>query len=96
MIEAFLTTEQVASLLQVHPFTVLKFIKQGRLKGVKLGRVYRIKENDVKDFLEANMLNNSIRSSSSTKKSNQESFEAEVTDKNKEGRDENDSHYYIL
>ena len=96
MIESFLTTEQVASLLQVHPFTVLKFIKQGKLKGVKLGRVYRIKETDVKDFLEANMLNNSIRSSSTTKKSNQESFETEVTNQDEERRDENDSHYYIL
>jgi len=96
MIENFLTTEQVASLLQVHPFTVLKFIKQGKLKGVKLGRVYRIKENDVRDFLEANMLNNSIRSSSTNKKSTQESFDAEVIEQDKDQRDENDSHYYIL
>jgi excisionase family DNA binding protein len=52
MIEKFLTTEQVANILQIHPFTVLKFIKSGKLKGIKLGRVYRIKEEDVKEFLE--------------------------------------------
>ncbi len=55
MIEKFFTTEQVANILQVHPFTILKFIKQGKLKGVKLGRVYRIKESDVKEFLEERM-----------------------------------------
>ncbi len=52
MIENFLTTEQVANILQVHPFTILKFIKQGKLSGVKLGRVYRIQESEVKRFLE--------------------------------------------
>lgn len=55
MIENYLTTEQVATILQVHPFTILKFIKQGKLKGVKLGRVYRLKESDVQEFLESRM-----------------------------------------
>ena len=50
--ENFFTTEQVANILQVHPFTILKFIKQGKLKGIKLGRVYRIKESEVQAFLE--------------------------------------------
>lgn len=52
MIEPFLTTEQVANILQVHPFTILKFLKEGKLRGIKLGRVYRIKESDVHEFLE--------------------------------------------
>lgn len=51
MIEKYLTTEQVSNILQIHPFTVLKFIREGRLKGIKLGRVYRIKESDVHEFL---------------------------------------------
>ncbi|MBI4235307.1 helix-turn-helix domain-containing protein [Candidatus Peregrinibacteria bacterium] len=52
MEEKFFTTEQVANILQVHPFTILKFIKVGKLKGIKLGRVYRIKQSDVENFLE--------------------------------------------
>ncbi|MDA1060224.1 MAG: helix-turn-helix domain-containing protein [bacterium] len=55
MIEKFLTTEQVANILQMHPFTILKFIREGKLKGLKLGRVYRIKESDVHEFLESRM-----------------------------------------
>jgi len=49
--EKYLTSEQVATFLQVHPFTVLKYLKDGRLPGVKIGRMYRIKESDVEAFL---------------------------------------------
>ena len=49
--EKFLTSEQVATLLQIHPFTVLKYLKSGKLPGVKIGRMYRIKESDVEKFL---------------------------------------------
>ncbi len=51
MHDRILTSEQVAEILQVHPFTVLKYIKQGKLKGSKLGRMYRIRESDVEQFL---------------------------------------------
>lgn len=53
MEETILTVEQVAKILQVHPFTVLKFIKQGKLKAAKLGRVYRIRRSEVELFLDA-------------------------------------------
>lgn len=49
--EQYLTSEQVAKILQVHPFTVLKYLKSGRIEGVKMGRVYRIKESDIEKFL---------------------------------------------
>ncbi len=52
MEEKFFTTEQVATMLQVHPFTILRFIKKGKLKGVKLGRMYRIKESDISAFID--------------------------------------------
>jgi len=54
--EKYLTSEQVATLLQVHPFTVLKYLKSGTLEGVKIGRVYRIKESDVEKFLSDNTI----------------------------------------
>lgn len=62
MIEQFLTTEQVANILQVHPFTILKFIKEGKLAGVKLGRVYRIKESAMMQFLEDRSVGSKARS----------------------------------
>lgn len=47
-----MTAEQVAQVLKIHQFTVLKFIKQGKLKASKLGRVYRIRRADVEQFLD--------------------------------------------
>lgn len=52
MQERILTPEQVAEIIQVHQFTVLKFIKQGRLIASKIGRVYRIRESDLDHFLD--------------------------------------------
>lgn len=46
-----LTPEQVAESLQLHHLTVLKFIKKKTLKSIKLGRVYRIREDDLDNFL---------------------------------------------
>jgi len=50
--ERLLTSKQVAQILQVHPLTVLKYIKAGKLRGIKLGRVWRFREKDVEQFLE--------------------------------------------
>ena len=52
MKEEIYTTEQVAKILQIHPLTVLNYIKNGKLKGIKLGRVYRIRESALKRFLD--------------------------------------------
>lgn len=90
--EKYFTTEQVANILQVHPFTILKFIKSGKLKGIKLGRVYRIKESDVQEFLESRMTGKKTNEKKEDKK--------EIKDKNpfnlksKDGGD--DEHYYII
>lgn len=55
MIAPLYTTEQVAQILQIHPLTVLKYIKFGKLKAVKLGRVYRITEVCLQQFLQNEM-----------------------------------------
>jgi len=52
VVEKLYTTEQVAQLLQIHPLTVLKYIKAGKLRAIKLGRVYRIRESELQKFLE--------------------------------------------
>lgn len=49
--ERFYTPEQIAKDLQLHHLTILKLIKDGKLKSIRLGRVYRIKESDLDQFL---------------------------------------------
>lgn len=52
MIKRLLTPEEVAEALQLHHLTVLKFIRAKKLKSVKFGRVYRISEDDLNEFLQ--------------------------------------------
>ncbi len=55
VVDRLYTTEQVAKLLQIHPLTVLKYINSGKLRAVKLGRVYRVTETGLQKFLEDGM-----------------------------------------
>lgn len=106
MDEKFFTTEQVASILQVHPFTILKFIKQGRLKGIKLGRVYRIKESDIKNFLEQSEAKTHSEQSRSTPaesgpKENEASSQKTKPSPEKhydlnDNKKDDDNHYYTI
>ena len=51
MNERFYTPKQVAEILQVHQYTVLKWIREGKLRALKFGRVYRTTESEIKSFL---------------------------------------------
>ena len=41
------TVEQFAELVKLHPKTVLRFIKDGRVRAVKVGRSYRILRSEL-------------------------------------------------
>lgn len=51
----FLTREEVAKYFRVHPRTVMRWLKQGSLKGYKLGKgktaLLRIPKSEVKKFM---------------------------------------------
>ena len=51
------TTFEVAEMLSVKPTTVLKWIRDGDLKAVRLSKAnkknYRISQNDIDDFLKS-------------------------------------------
>ncbi len=51
MDERFYTPKQVADILQVHQYTVLKWIREGKLRALKFGRVYRTTESELRAFL---------------------------------------------
>ncbi|MFA6991844.1 MAG: helix-turn-helix domain-containing protein [Candidatus Gracilibacteria bacterium] len=97
MIEKYLTTEQVANILQVHPLTILKFIKQGKLKGVKIGRVYRIQENDVKQFLDDRKMTHEKKDYThpETKVRKEQIIDVEVKTSRKEHKG-GEGNYYII
>jgi len=46
-----LTPSEIAEKLNLHPNTVRDYLKAGVLPGVKLGRVWRVEEEDLDKFL---------------------------------------------
>lgn len=45
-----LSVRQVAYMLKVHHLTIRRYIKEGRLKAVRVGGNVRIKEKDLQEF----------------------------------------------
>jgi excisionase family DNA binding protein len=52
MNEKLLTPEQVAERLQVTERTVYSWLRRGKLPALKLGRLWRIRPDDLETFLE--------------------------------------------
>ena len=50
MSQDFFTIDQVAERLNLHVKTVRQFVRDGRLKGVRLGKQYRIAREDLEAF----------------------------------------------
>ncbi|OPZ22554.1 MAG: Helix-turn-helix domain protein [bacterium ADurb.BinA186] len=48
---SFLTVTDVAKMLHLHPETVRRFIREGKLKAYKIGKSKLLREEDVKKFV---------------------------------------------
>lgn len=51
MTEKVLTPAQVAERLQVSVFSIQEWLRQGKLKGFKAGKLWRIREADLEEFM---------------------------------------------
>lgn len=45
------TIEEVVDIIKVTRRTIYKYIKQGDLKAIKVGRLWRVSEESLKEFL---------------------------------------------
>ena len=52
MVDEYLTIEEAASRVKVKPDTLRLWLRTGRLKGLKAGRLWRVKTTDLEAFLE--------------------------------------------
>ena len=52
LVERFLTVSEVAKHLRVSNMTVYRLVNSGQLAAVRVGRGYRIREDDVRKYLE--------------------------------------------
>lgn len=53
MQESYYTVEQISDLLQMHPKTVQRYIREGRLRAVKVGKSWRVSGHDLSVFTES-------------------------------------------
>ena len=50
--ENFYTVEQISEMLQMHPKTIQRYIREGRLKAQKVGKSWRVTGHDLSLFVE--------------------------------------------
>ena len=53
MEERLLTPEQTAARLQLREITILHWLRAKKRPGVKLGKLWRVKESDLRQFIDA-------------------------------------------
>jgi excisionase family DNA binding protein len=51
--ERLLTPEQTAERLQLSEITIVHWLRAEKLPGVKLGKLWRVKESDLRQFIDA-------------------------------------------
>jgi excisionase family DNA binding protein len=51
--ERLLTPEQTAERLQLSEITILHWLRAKKLPGVKLGKLWRVRESDLEKFIDA-------------------------------------------
>lgn len=50
--DSYLTPEEAAELLKLHPETVRQMLREGRLPGAKFGDVWRVRRADLDAFFQ--------------------------------------------
>ncbi len=54
MNEKYYTVDQIAQMLSIHPKTIQRYIREGKLNATKLGKSWRISGHDLSRFTETN------------------------------------------
>ena len=49
----YYTVEQISEMLDIHPKTIQRYIREGRLRAVKIGKSWRITGHDLSVFVES-------------------------------------------
>jgi len=52
MAEKYYTVEQISGLLKIHPKTIQRYIREGKLRANKIGKSWRITGHDLSVFIE--------------------------------------------
>lgn len=50
----YYTVEQISDMLDIHPKTIQRYIREGRLRAAKIGKGWRVTGHDLSVFIESN------------------------------------------
>jgi excisionase family DNA binding protein len=53
MIKDYYTVEQISDMLDIHPKTIQRYIREGRLHAAKIGKSWRVTGHDLSVFVES-------------------------------------------
>ena len=59
-ISRLLTVAEVASVMRVSRMTVYRLIRRAQLKAIRVGRNYRVREDDLNEYLEAQAVSGEV------------------------------------
>jgi excisionase family DNA binding protein len=54
MVRDYYTVEQISDMLNIHPKTIQRYIREGRLRATKIGKSWRVTGHDLSVFVEGN------------------------------------------
>lgn len=54
----YYTVEQISNILNIHPKTIQRYIREGRLRATKVGKSWRVTGHDLSVFIEGNSMEN--------------------------------------
>lgn len=49
--EKLLTVNEAAEILRLGPETIARYIREGKIPAIKFGRVWRVEEKDLEEFI---------------------------------------------
>ena len=52
MVQELYTPNELSEILKIDVETIRRFLREDKIKGVKIGHHWRVKESDLKDFIE--------------------------------------------
>lgn len=88
MSEQYYTVEQISEILKMHPKTIQRYIREGKLNAVKIGKGWRVNGHDLSTFMESEAGQTAYLAQTSDEPNTPRAVASSVVDISVRGKDE--------
>ncbi len=88
MSEQYYTVEQISEILKMHPKTIQRYIREGKLNAVKIGKGWRVNGHDLSTFMESEAGQTAYLAQTSDESNTPRAVASSVVDISVRGKDE--------